>query len=265
MGDDAARMKERALIVGGFGCVAAAVATLVLGSASAAILTFVFLALGAGLLLFGLVRMRKTEQMEKPEDPPRVPEAVTASSGSSPRSSPGSPSSLVLSRQRSRSARLSATRPPISLPDSRASRSTSGSPPSGTRNRGRAKRRYGAWRCSSWRSARSGRSSSPSAARAITPRTSSPGSLPSRRSTTSAPLRADRLARRPDRSRDHRRDPRRRPRASDQACVTALPQRVPALGPAAADSAATTMITDASRMIDDTATSSGSWLGTRSW
>ena len=67
MGDDAARMKERALIVGGFGCVAAAVATLVLGSASAAILTFVFLALGAGLLLFGLVHMRKTEQMEKPE------------------------------------------------------------------------------------------------------------------------------------------------------------------------------------------------------
>lgn len=60
-------MKERALIVGGFGCVAAAVATLVLGSASAAILTFVFLALGSGLLLFGLVRMRKTEQMEKPE------------------------------------------------------------------------------------------------------------------------------------------------------------------------------------------------------
>jgi hypothetical protein len=67
MGDDAARMKERALIVGGFGCVAAAVATLVVGSASAAILTFVFLALGAGLLLLGLVRMRKTEQMEKPE------------------------------------------------------------------------------------------------------------------------------------------------------------------------------------------------------
>ncbi len=60
-------MKERALILSGFGCVAIAVATLVLGSASAAILTFVFLALGAGLLLLGLVRMRKTQQMEKPE------------------------------------------------------------------------------------------------------------------------------------------------------------------------------------------------------
>jgi hypothetical protein len=58
MGDDAARMKERALIVGGLGCVA---------SASAAILTFVFLALGATLMLLGLVRMRKTEEMEKPE------------------------------------------------------------------------------------------------------------------------------------------------------------------------------------------------------
>jgi hypothetical protein len=52
-------MKERALIFGGFGCVAAAVTTLVLGSASAAILTFVFLALGSGLLLLGLMRMKR--------------------------------------------------------------------------------------------------------------------------------------------------------------------------------------------------------------
>jgi hypothetical protein len=67
MGDDEARMKERALIFGGFGCIAAAVATLVVGSASAAIVTFVFLALGAGLLLLGLVRMRESEELEKPE------------------------------------------------------------------------------------------------------------------------------------------------------------------------------------------------------
>ncbi len=64
MRDDDARMKERALIFGGFGCVAAAVATLVLGSAAAAIVTFVFLAVGAALLLLGLTRMR-TEQREK--------------------------------------------------------------------------------------------------------------------------------------------------------------------------------------------------------
>jgi hypothetical protein len=72
MGDDAARMKERALIFGGFGCVAVAVATLVLGSASAAVLSFVFLALGAGLLFGGLVQIRKrslSEVREQPEVP----------------------------------------------------------------------------------------------------------------------------------------------------------------------------------------------------
>ena len=59
-------MKERALIFGGFGCIAAAVATLVLGSASAAILTFVSLALGAGLLLLGLMRMKGNEHDDAP-------------------------------------------------------------------------------------------------------------------------------------------------------------------------------------------------------
>jgi hypothetical protein len=59
-------MKERALIFGGFGCVAAAVATLVLGSESAAILTFVFLALGAGLLLLGLMWMKRNEHGDDP-------------------------------------------------------------------------------------------------------------------------------------------------------------------------------------------------------
>ena len=63
-------MKERALIFGGFGCVAAALATFLLGSASAAILTFVFLALGAALLLLGLTRMRRNEQKEESEPTP---------------------------------------------------------------------------------------------------------------------------------------------------------------------------------------------------
>jgi hypothetical protein len=58
------QMKERALIFGGFGCIAIAVGLLVFGRASAAIFTFAFLGLGAVLLLVGLAQMRKQEGRE---------------------------------------------------------------------------------------------------------------------------------------------------------------------------------------------------------
>ena len=65
------QMKERALIFGGFGCVAIAVGLLVFGSASAAIFTFAFLGLGAVLLLVGLAQMRKQEgRGPRRTDPP---------------------------------------------------------------------------------------------------------------------------------------------------------------------------------------------------
>jgi hypothetical protein len=64
MGDDPTAMKGRSLILGGFGSVAVAVTLLIFGSASAAILTFVFLGLGTALLLVGLVQ---TTDREAPE------------------------------------------------------------------------------------------------------------------------------------------------------------------------------------------------------
>ena len=69
MDDDAAGMTERALIVGGVGCVAAAVVLLILGSASTAILTFVFLGVGTALLLVGLVRMRMRDPVASRPSP----------------------------------------------------------------------------------------------------------------------------------------------------------------------------------------------------
>jgi hypothetical protein len=64
MGDDPTAMKGRTLILGGFGSVAVAVTLLIFGSASAAILTFVFLGLGTALLLVGLVQTRDREAPE---------------------------------------------------------------------------------------------------------------------------------------------------------------------------------------------------------
>jgi len=61
MGDDPAVMNERVLIIGGFGSIAVAVALLIFGSATLAILTFAFLGLGVVLLLAGLVQMRKQD------------------------------------------------------------------------------------------------------------------------------------------------------------------------------------------------------------
>ena len=61
MGDDAARMKQRILIVGGLGSIALAVAMLLFVSATLAIFTFVFLGLGVVLLLTALVQMRRAD------------------------------------------------------------------------------------------------------------------------------------------------------------------------------------------------------------
>jgi hypothetical protein len=64
MGDDRPRMKERMLIVGGFGCLVVATALVVFGTASVAVFTFVFLGLGTVLLLLGLVGRRRRDVSE---------------------------------------------------------------------------------------------------------------------------------------------------------------------------------------------------------
>ena len=64
MGDDAI-LNPRILIVGGFGSIALAVALVLFGSATLAILTFVFLALGVVLLLAALVQIRTKNVTER--------------------------------------------------------------------------------------------------------------------------------------------------------------------------------------------------------
>ena len=59
-------MKERALALGGLGCVMGAVALLLLGNASLAFLTFAFLGLGTVLLLLGLAQMKRQDTEPRP-------------------------------------------------------------------------------------------------------------------------------------------------------------------------------------------------------
>src|SRR5262245_6221002 len=63
-------MRERALLVGGFGSIALAIGLLLFGSASLVFLTFGFLALGAVLLLVGLVRIKRRDGSEPRSAPP---------------------------------------------------------------------------------------------------------------------------------------------------------------------------------------------------
>jgi hypothetical protein len=71
-------MKVRALILSGFGSVGLAIALLLFGNPSAAVFSFVFLALGAALLLVGLVRAKRNEGSERypPSDARRADRVI---------------------------------------------------------------------------------------------------------------------------------------------------------------------------------------------